>query len=61
MTIEPVETNVCLHQIRAGIEGVLALLEQVSVRSEECFSALCLLGMVQAKLAELMDSDPLTA
>ncbi|BDB26852.1 MULTISPECIES: hypothetical protein [Cupriavidus] len=61
MTIEPVETSVSLHQIRAGIEGVLALLEQLSVRSEECFSALCLLGMVQAKLAELMDADPLTA
>ncbi|WP_439687652.1 DUF1484 domain-containing protein [Cupriavidus oxalaticus] len=61
MTIEPVETNICLHQIRAGIDGVLALLEQLSVRSEECFSALCLLGMVQAKLAELMDSEPLAA
>lgn len=61
MTIEPVETSVSLHQIRAGIEGVLALLEHLSARSEECFSALCLLGMVQAKLAELMDADPLTA
>ncbi|MNN99311.1 hypothetical protein D3C81_2189130 [compost metagenome] len=61
MSIEPTQTNICLHQIRAGIEGVLALLEQLSVRSEECFSALCLLGMVQAKLAELMDADPLTA
>ncbi|TDF64666.1 hypothetical protein [Cupriavidus sp. L7L] len=61
MTIEPVETSVSLHQIRAGIEGVLALLEQLSVRSEECFSALCLLGMVQAKLTALMDADPVAA
>ncbi|MFS8976287.1 hypothetical protein PO002_17600 [Cupriavidus necator] len=61
MTIEPIETNVCLHQIRAGIDGVLVLLEQLSVRSEECFSAFCLLGMVMAKLKALMEAEPLAA
>jgi hypothetical protein len=40
---------------------VLVLLEQQSVRSEECFSALCLLDMVKAKLDALMAAEPLAA
>jgi hypothetical protein len=47
-------TNACLLQVRAGMEGVLVLLDQESVRSESCFSALCLLGMVKTQLEGLM-------
>ncbi|WP_454738338.1 hypothetical protein [Cupriavidus necator] len=61
MTVDAIGTNVCLHQVRAGIEGVLVLLEQQSVRSEECFSAFCLLAMVMAKLEALMEAEPLAA
>jgi hypothetical protein len=61
MTVDAIGINMCLHQVRAGIEGVLVLLEQQSVRSEECFSALCLLDMVKAKLDALMAAEPLAA
>lgn len=54
MTVDAIEANVCLHEVRAGIEGVLVLLEQQSVRSESCFSALCLLELVKAKLDALL-------
>ncbi|WP_116357957.1 DUF1484 family protein [Cupriavidus taiwanensis] len=47
-------TNECLQQVRAGIEGVLVLLDHESERSEGCFSALCLLGMVKTQLDGLM-------
>jgi hypothetical protein len=44
MTVDAIGINMCLHQVRAGIEGVLVLLEQQSVRSEECFSrSVCLI------------------
>ncbi|MGX6569344.1 hypothetical protein [Cupriavidus necator] len=57
--VDAIETNACLHEVRAGIDGVLVLLEQQSVRSEACFSALCLLEMVKAKLDTLMAAGPL--
>ncbi|WP_232626219.1 DUF1484 family protein [Cupriavidus necator] len=47
-------TNECLQQVRAGIDGVLVLLDHESERSEGCFSALCLLGMVKAQLDGLL-------
>nr|WP_256503743.1 DUF1484 family protein [Cupriavidus sp. WGtm5] len=47
-------TNECLQQVRAGIEGVLVLLDHESENSEGCFSALCLLGMVKMQLDGLM-------
>ncbi|NSX12980.1 DUF1484 family protein [Cupriavidus taiwanensis] len=47
-------TNECLQQVRAGIEGLLVLLDHESERSEGCFSALCLLGMVKTQLDGLM-------
>jgi hypothetical protein len=59
MTVDATEANVCLHEVRAGIEGVLVLLEQQSVRSESCFSALCLLELVKAKRDALMAEGPL--
>ncbi|MGX6565880.1 hypothetical protein [Cupriavidus necator] len=46
--------NECLQQVRAGIDGVLVLLDHESERSEGCFSALCLLGMVKAQLDGLL-------
>ncbi|WP_407935922.1 hypothetical protein [Cupriavidus necator] len=39
-----------LDSVAAGIEGVLALLEQHSDKSEACFSAFCLLGLLKAQL-----------
>ncbi|WP_200872612.1 hypothetical protein [Cupriavidus sp. SK-4] len=56
--VDAIETNACLHEVRAGIDGVLVL---QSVRSEACFSALCLLEMVKAKLDALMAAGPLAA
>ncbi|ULX51178.1 hypothetical protein A9P79_04285 [Cupriavidus taiwanensis] len=58
MTVDAKEANACLNEVRAGIEGVLVLLEQQSVRSEACFSALCLLELVKAKLDALMEAGP---
>ena len=47
-------THDCLQQVRAGIEGVLVLLDHESESSDGCFSALCLLGMVKMQLDGLM-------
>ncbi|MCO4893252.1 DUF1484 domain-containing protein [Cupriavidus sp. WGtm5] len=58
MTVDAKEANACLNEVRAGIEGVLVLLEQQSVRSEACFSALCLLELLKAKLDALMEEGP---
>ena len=49
-TIDVSAANSSLQQISAGLEEVLALLEQQSERSEECFSAFCLLGLLKAQL-----------
>nr|WP_116310237.1 DUF1484 family protein [Cupriavidus taiwanensis] len=54
MTMIDEITNECLQQVRAGIEGVLVLLDHESESSEGCFSALCLLGMVKTQLDGLM-------
>jgi hypothetical protein len=43
-------TSSSLQQVSAGIEGVLILLEQQSERTEACFSAFCLLGLLKAQL-----------
>ncbi|WP_217449803.1 DUF1484 family protein [Cupriavidus taiwanensis] len=58
MTVDAIEANVCLNEVRAGIEGVLVLLEQQSVRSDACFSVLCLLELVKAKLDALLAEGP---
>ncbi|MFJ4289919.1 hypothetical protein ACIP1U_09045 [Cupriavidus sp. NPDC089707] len=43
-----------LEAVSASIEGVLALLEQHSERSEACFCAFCLLGLVRAQLESVL-------
>lgn len=47
-------TDECLQQVRAGIDGVLVLLDHESESSEGCFNALCLLSMVKRQLDGLM-------
>ncbi|AQV97647.1 DUF1484 domain-containing protein [Cupriavidus necator] len=47
-------TDECLQQVRAGIDGVLVLLDHESESSKGCFNALCLLGMVKRQLEGLM-------
>ncbi|WER45678.1 DUF1484 family protein [Cupriavidus sp. WKF15] len=49
-TIDVSAANSSLQQVSAGLEGVLDLLEQQSERSEKCFSAFCLLGLLKAQL-----------
>lgn len=54
MTTIDETTYECLQQVRAGVDRVLVLPDHESERSEGCFSALCLLGMVKTQLDRLM-------
>ena len=46
-----------LEKVSAAIEGVLRLLEPQCERSEECFSAFCLLELVRARLGLVMAGE----
>ncbi len=46
-----------LQSVSAGMEGVLTLLEQQSERTEACFGAFCLLGLVKAQLESVLAGE----
>ncbi|MCO4892039.1 DUF1484 domain-containing protein [Cupriavidus sp. WGtm5] len=46
-----------LLAVAAGIDGVLALLEQQSEWWEGGFAAFCLLGLVKAQLERVLEDD----
>ncbi|TDF66629.1 DUF1484 family protein [Cupriavidus sp. L7L] len=50
-----------LGAVLAGLEGVLALLEQHSERSEACFSGFCLLALVKTQLEGVLADELLAA
>lgn len=57
--IDVAAVDVTLQQLNAGLAGVLSLLEQQSERSEACFSALCLLGLLKAQLEGVIADETL--
>ncbi|TDF66169.1 DUF1484 family protein [Cupriavidus sp. L7L] len=60
MSISPtkVEANdpTLLETISAGMQGVLALLETASERSEDCYAAHRLLAMLKTRLDEALQA-----